>query len=61
MQDFSYKQMIVKGIKYFTIFGLSAIVTSFVSTSPFANITVGAVAVMFVNWLKVKVGVNFVP
>lgn len=60
MNDYSFKKTIGKGIKYFLIFLLPILVDRFVVSYPgIAQLTVGALLVMLVNWLKVQVGLRF--
>jgi len=54
--QYSYKKTLQKGAKYFVLFALPYLVTSFVADFPeIANLTIGSMFVMFANWLKVKV------
>ena len=55
MNTYSYRQTILKGIKYFVIFAIPLLVNSFVYQFPeIAQLTVGGLLVMLVNLLKVK-------
>ncbi len=57
MKEFSYKTMALKGLKYFVLFLLPVLVNMFIVKFPeLAQLTVGALLVMLVNFLKVKVG-----
>lgn len=57
---FSFKQMFLKGLKYAVIFVLPVLVDRFVVAYPeWAQLTVGGVLVMAVNYLKVRVGLKF--
>ena len=60
MKAYSFKKTIGKGIKYFVIFLLPILVDRFIVNYPqIAQLTVGAMLVMAVNWLKVGVGLRF--
>lgn len=60
MNDYSFKKTIGKGIKYFLIFLFPILVDRLVISYPdIAQLTVGALLVMLVNWLKVRVGLRF--
>jgi len=51
--------MFVKGVKYAVIFALPMLVNAFIFEFPdIAQITVGGLLVMLVNFLKIKVGVR---
>jgi len=57
--NFSIKTMFVKGVKYAVIFALPMLVNAFIFEFPdIAQITVGGLLVMLVNFLKIKVGVR---
>ena len=52
---FSIRKMFLKGLKYFVLFGLPIIVDKLIISYPkIAQLTLGGVLVMIVNWLKVK-------
>lgn len=52
--NFSFKTMIWKGIKYFIIFAIPFLVNQFIVAFPqIAQLTVGALLVMLVNWIKI--------
>lgn len=56
--EFSYKTMLWKGVKNLIIFGLPFLVTQFIDNFPaYANLTIGGILKMIVNWLQVKVDV----
>ena len=60
MPEFSYKANLIKGLKYFVIFLLPVLVDKFLVAYPdLAQLTVGALLVMLVNLLKVKIGIRF--
>jgi uncharacterized membrane protein len=57
--DFSIKKMVLKGLKYVLIFALPMLVNAFIVKFPqYAQLTVGGILVMLVNYLKVKVGMR---
>ena len=57
---YSFSIGINKAIKYLVIFALPFLVNQFVVSFPEeANLPIGSVLVLLVNWLKVKVGVRF--
>lgn len=59
MENFSYKTMALKGLKYFVIFALPFLATIFIQNVPdIANLTIGGLLVMAVNYLKVKAEVK---
>lgn len=56
MKKFSYKQMALKGLKYFVLFALPYLVNLFIIEYPeIAQLTIGGLLVMVVNYLKLKV------
>jgi len=58
--SYSFKKTIGKVIKYFIIFLLPVLVDQFIVQYPeIAQLTVGAILVGVVNYLKVKVGVRY--
>ena len=58
MTKFSFKKMLVKGLKYFVIFLLPFLVDKFIISYPeFAQLTIGGLLVMIMNWLKIKAGI----
>ena len=60
-KEYSFKITVMKGLKYFVIFLLPVLVDKFIIQYPeLAQLTVGGGLVMFVNWLKIKVGVNII-
>ena len=59
MPEFSYKQNLLKGVKYLVIFILPFLVDQFIVSYPqVAQLTIGAGLVMLVNWLKNYVGLR---
>ena len=59
MPEFSYKQNLLKGVKYLVIFILPFLVDQFIVSYPqVAQLTVGAILVMGVNLLKVRSGLR---
>ena len=59
MYAYSYKKTLGKGIKYFAIFLLPVLADAFIFQYPkIAQLTVGAILVMMINWLKVRVGLR---
>ena len=59
MNTYSFPKTLGKGIKYFVIFVLPYLVSQFIYQMPdIANLTLGALLVMAVNWLKVKGGIR---
>lgn len=51
--------MALKGLKYFVIFALPFLATIFIQNVPdIANLTIGGLLVMAVNYLKVKAEVK---
>lgn len=71
--NYSYLKTLVKGLKYWVIFGLSFLLAGFVSQYPgiadktiidflvntaFGKITIGGFLVMVLNWLKNRLGVR---
>jgi hypothetical protein len=58
---FSFKKNLGKGIKYSVIFLLPFLVDKFIIAYPeWAQLTIGGLLVMLVNWLKVQVGLRIV-
>lgn len=58
---FSYKLMLLKGIKYFVLFLLPVLVDKFLIEFPWiAQMTIGGVLVMILNFLKNKVNLNII-
>lgn len=52
---FSIGKMLLKGLKYFVLFGLPIIVDKLIISYPeIAQLTLGGVLVMIMNYLKVK-------
>ena len=52
---YSFKIGLIKGLKYFAIFALPLIVTGFTENFPdIANLTIGGLLVMIVNYIKLK-------
>ena len=61
MTKFSYKQSLLKAVKYVILFGLPVIVDQFIISYPaVAQLTVGGLLVILVNYLKVEVGLKIV-
>jgi len=59
MNHFSWKASLIKGVKYIVLFGLPVLVDQFVVAYPvWAQLTVGGLLTMSVNWLKVFVGLR---
>lgn len=55
MKKYSFKIGLMKGLKYFALFALPLIVTGFIDNFPaIANLTLGGLAVMLANYLKIK-------
>lgn len=55
MTKYSFKIGLMKGLKFFAIFALPVIVTGFIENFPnWANLTIGGILVMIVNFIKVK-------
>lgn len=56
---YSPKITLVKGLKYFAIFALAAIINESTIRYPdYMSLTIGAVLVMALNYLKVKAGIK---
>lgn len=56
---FSFSKMFWKGVKYFVVFALPALVNAFIVSYPeWAQLTLGGLLVMFVNWLKIAKAVK---
>jgi len=54
-KEFSYLQMLLKGVKFFIVFGLAIMITQGTSQYPeILELTVGGILVMTLNMLKVK-------
>lgn len=52
---FSFKKMVLKGVKYVVLFGLPVLVDQLIVAYPdIAQLSVGSLLVMAANWLKVK-------
>ena len=59
--SFSYSQMFWKGMKYFVVFLLPVLVDKFIYAYPdIAQLTVGAILVLILNFLKNKVGLKII-
>lgn len=59
MTDYSYKTTLLKGVKYFVIFLLPVLIDRFVVSFPeIAQLTMGGVLVMLVNYLKMQIGLR---
>jgi uncharacterized membrane-anchored protein len=59
MDSYSFKKTLKKGVKYFVIFVLPFLVTGFIENFPsIANLTIGAVLLLIVDYLKHKVGLR---
>lgn len=57
--DFKYKTMVLKGVKYSVLFLLPILVSKFIVEYPqYAQLSVGGLLVMLVNFLKVKVKIK---
>ncbi len=57
--NYSWKKTGVKVIKYFIIFLLPALVDKFIIVYPeIAQLSVGAILVGILNWLKIKYGLR---
>lgn len=57
--QFSLKKMVLKGMKVFVVFLLPFLVDKFLVNYPeVAQLSVGAVLYMLLNWLKVGVGMR---
>ena len=57
--NYSYKKTAIKIVKYFVIFLIPFLVDDFIISYPeIAQISVGAILVGIVNYLKVKVGLK---
>ena len=57
--NYSFKTTLGKMVKYFVLFAIPVLVDKFIVVYPeYAQITVGALLVGLVNFLKVKVGVR---
>jgi hypothetical protein len=51
--DYSFTKTLVKGVKYVVLFALPILVNQFIVAYPqWAQLTLGGVLVMIVNWLK---------
>ena len=58
--NFSYKKMLLKGIKVLVVFGLPFLVEQFVANFPvWANLSVSTALYMGLNFLKVRIGVKY--
>lgn len=59
MKHFSYGQMFTKGLKYGVLFALPVFIDRLVFTFPdLAQLSLGAILVMFSNWLKHRWGLR---
>ena len=59
--EYSFKKGLGKIVKYLVIFAVPALVDRFVISYPeIAQLSVGAILVGIVNFLKVKVGVRII-
>lgn len=59
MHGYSFKRTVRKGIKYFVIFLLPILIDRLIMNYPqIAQLTVGAILVMIMNWLKVRIGIR---
>ena len=59
MQRFSFSLMLIKGIKYFVVFGLVIVINQATTNYPqLLELTVGGLLVMLLNLLKVKWGIS---
>lgn len=59
--EFSYKKMALKGVKYFILFLLPVLVDNFIIKYPeIAQLTIGSLLVMLVNWLKNRIGMRII-
>jgi hypothetical protein len=55
--QYSIKEGLIKFVKYIVIFALPVLVDKFVVSYPeIAQLTVGGLLVVLVNWLKVRFG-----
>lgn len=56
---FSYKVMVVKGVKYVLLFLVPALIDQFLIAYPaIAQLSLGGLLVMLANFLKVRVGLK---
>ena len=61
MEHYSYKQSILKAVKYFVIFLLPVLIDKFIISYPeIAQLTIGGGLVFLTNFLKNKVGVRII-
>jgi hypothetical protein len=59
MSSYSWKQTILKGVKYFVLFLLPVLIDRFIIQFPeLAQLTLGGFLVMVTNFLKYKVGLR---
>lgn len=59
MENYSYKKTLKKGVKYFVLFTLPFLINVFVIQFPdIAQLSIGGLLVMGMNFLKHKVGVK---
>ena len=59
MKNYSFLKGLIKGIKYAVIFLLSGLI---VGLKPeVKNLTIGGLIVIFLNWLKVRWDINWIP
>lgn len=57
--DYNYKQTAIKGLRYFVLFALPWLASTFIQEMPeIANITIGGLLVMLTNWLKHKANIT---
>lgn len=60
MNSFSWKKMLWKGIKSFICFAVAILIDKFIIAYPeWAQLTVGGVLIMFINWLKIQWSIKF--
>jgi len=59
---FSYKTMVLKGLKYVVLFGIPFAVDQFIFAFPeITQLSVGGLLVMVANYLKVRMGFKLIP
>ena len=60
MNEYSFKKTLLKGVKYFIIFGIPFLVNQFIFAYPeWAQLTLGSILVMIANWGKNWAGLRW--
>ena len=57
--EYKIKKGLIKAVKYLIIFLLPVLIDKFVYSMPeVANLTMGGILVLLLNWLKIRFGVR---